>query len=101
MKKNELTTLFVNANRSGLITPESRIIFLDETKIFNTRFSTYRDPELRAKLTIAEVSATSITGKVTCSKTQGELEVKSITNKSYLDALFSRNLGLQLEVNEC
>jgi len=24
-----------------------------------------------------------------------------ITNKSYLDALFSRNLGLQLEVNEC
>ena len=101
LKKNELTTLFVNANRSGLITPESRIIFLDETKIFNTRFSTYRDPELRAKLTIAEVSATSITGKVTCSKTQGELEVKLVTNKSYLDGLFSRNLGLQLEVNEC
>jgi hypothetical protein len=101
LKKNELTTLFVNANRSGLITPESRIIFLDETKIFNTRFSTYRDPELEDKLAIAEVSATSITGKVTCSKTQGGLEVKLITNKSYLDALFSRDLGLQLEFNEC
>ena len=101
LKKEQLTQLIAKAGDAGEIRPNNQIIFVDETKIFNSRFSTYRDPELRAKLIIADTAAQSITGKVDCSAGEGDLEVKLKSNKSYLDAVLSRDLGLSLEISEC
>ena len=101
LKKEQLTQLIAKAGDAGEIRPNNQIIFVDETKIFNSRFSTYRDPELRAKLIIADTAAQSITGKVDCSSGEGDLEVKLKSNKSYLDAVLSRDLGLSLEISEC
>jgi len=101
LKKIELTQIFIEANSLKQIYPENKIIFTDETKIFNGRFSTYRDPELQAKLKIADVSAQSITGNGRCSAVKDEIEIKLKTNKSYIAALFSRDLGLYFEISEC
>jgi hypothetical protein len=101
LKKEQLTELIAKAGDAEEIKPNNRIIFLDETKIFNSRFSTYRDPELRAKLITAGIAAQSITGKVDCSSGEGDLEVKLKSNKSFLDVSLSGDLGLYLEISAC
>ncbi len=101
LKKEKLTELIAKAGEAGEIKPNSRIIFVDETKIFNSRFSTYRDPELTARLAISDVKAQSITGKVDCSSGEGDLEIKLKSNKTYLSAILTRDLGLTLEISAC
>jgi hypothetical protein len=101
LKKEKLTELIAKAGEAGEFKPSSQIIFVDETKKFNSRFSTYRDPELRAILAISDVNAQVITGKVECSSDQGDLEVKLESNKTYLSAILTRDLGLTLEISAC
>lgn len=101
IKKEKLTELFVNAASTQKIDRDSEIYFFDNTKIFNGRFSTYRDPELRNKLIIAKVGVKSITGKTSCKNTPNAVAVELKTEKSYLAALFSGDLGLYFEVNKC
>jgi hypothetical protein len=101
IKKEELTNLFVKAGSSQKINSESDIYFVDDTKIFNGRFSTYRDPELRNKLIISRVNAKSITGKASCQDAPNAIEFALKTKKSYLAALLSGDLGLYLEINKC
>jgi len=101
LKKDELVTLLANAASENEIDQNSEIVFIDETKLFNGRWSTYRDPELINKLFLAKVSAKSIIGKVTCSELPQGLELRLKSDKSYLSALSSRDLGLYLEINNC
>jgi hypothetical protein len=101
IKKEELTDLFVKAGSSQKIDSESDIYFVDDTKIFNGRFSTYRDPELRNKLIISRVNAKSITGKASCQDAPNAIEFALKTKKSYFGALLSGDLGLYLEINKC
>jgi hypothetical protein len=101
IKKEKLTELFVNAGSTQKIDRDSEIYFLDSTKIFNGRFSTYRDPELRNKLIIAKVGVKSITGKTSCENTPNAVAVELKTKKFYLAALLSRDLGLYFEINKC
>ena len=101
VKKDELVELLARASATKEIDQDSEIVFVDETKIFNGRWSTYRDPELTNKLLLAQVTAKSITGKVTCSELPQGLELRLKTNKSYLSAMLSQDLGLYLEINSC
>ena len=101
IKKEKLTELFINAGSTQKIGRDSEIYFLDNTKFFNGRFSTYRDPELRNKLIIAKVGVKSITGKTSCKNTPNAVAVELKTKKSYLAALLSRDLGLYFEINKC
>ena len=101
IKKEKLTELFVNAGSTQKIDRDSEIYFLDSTKIFNGRFSTYRDPELRNRLIIAKVGVKSITGRTSCENTPNAVEVELKTKKFYLAALLSRDLGLYFEINKC
>lgn len=101
VKKEELTELFIEAGSSERINSKSKLYFVDETKFFNGRFSTYRDPELSAKLLIAKVKVESITGKASCQDIPNAVEVKVKTSRSYLSALLSRDLGLYFEIREC
>ena len=101
LKKEQLTNLFAEASLSQKINRNSEIFFIDNTKIFNGRFSTYRDPELRSKLMLANVSAGSITGKDSCQIIPHAIEVQLNTSKSYLAALISGDLGLRLDINSC
>jgi len=101
LKKDELVTLLANASDTNKFDRNSEIIFVDETKLFNGRWSTYRDPELINKLFLAKVSAKSITGKVTCSELPQGLELRLKSDKNFLSALSSRDLGLYLEINNC
>jgi len=101
LKKDELVTLLANAAAEDKIDQNSELVFVDETKLFNGRWSTYRDPELINKLFLAKVSAKSITGKVNCSELPQGLELRLKSDKSYLSALSSRDLDLYLEINNC
>ena len=101
LKKDELTELFIAAKLSAELNENSNIVFVDESKFFNGRFSTYRDPELRSKLDISDLKVASITGKVSCDQLQGGVEMKVKTEKSYISALISRDLELYLEIQKC
>ena len=101
LKKDELTNLFEAAKSSSELNEKSLIVFVDETKIFNGRFSTYRDPELRAKLEIADLKVASITGKVVCDEVPGGVEMRIKTKKNYVSALISRDLELYFEITKC
>lgn len=101
VKKEELTELFIEAGSSRRINNQSELYFVDETKFFNGRFSTYRDPELFDKLLIAKVKVESITGKTSCQDIPNAVEVRLKTTRSYLSALLSRDLGLYFEIKEC
>jgi hypothetical protein len=101
LKKSELTSLFIAAIDSPDLNETSKVVFVDETKMFNGRFSTYRDPELRGKLEIANLKVASITGKVTCEELLDGVEMKIRTKKSYFAALISRDLGLYSEIKKC
>jgi len=101
LKKDELVTPLANASDTNKYDRNSEIIFVDETKLFNGRWSTFRDAELSNKLFLAKVSAKLITGNVSCSEWPQGLELRLKSDKSYLSALSSRDLGLYLEINNC
>jgi len=101
IKKDELVELLARASATKEIDQDSEIVFVDETKIFNGRWSTYRNPELFAKTLLVPVGVKGITGKITCSELPQGLELRLRTNKSYLSALVSQDLGLYLEINNC
>ncbi len=97
-KKEQLVQLFQNTD---LPIENKNIIFIDETKIFNGRNSTYRNTELIALVEMSGTKLESISGKITCEEVSNGIQLTLMSKKSYLRALASRNLELYFETQEC
>jgi hypothetical protein len=97
-KKDQLTELF---RETELINSSSDLIFVDDTKLFNGRFSTYRNTELLGLVSLADKSVKSISGKSTCDDIKSGYEIRLNSEKNYTSALLSRDLGLYFEIKEC
>ena len=97
-KKEQLTVLFQETN---VVNSDTNLIFVDSTKLFNGRFSTYRNNELEGLMNLANRNAKSISGKTTCEDILEGYEIRLQSNKSFYSALLSRDLGLYFEINEC
>ena len=97
-KKEQLSELF---KETEIINSDADFIFIDEKKIFNGRFSTYRNTELLGLIEIANKSVKSISGKSTCEDIVDGYELKLKSAKNYSSALLSRDLGLYFEISEC
>jgi hypothetical protein len=97
-KKEQLTVLFQETN---VVNSDTNLIFVDSTKLFNGRFSTYRNTELEGLMTLANRNAKSISGKTTCEDILEGYKIRLQSNKSFYSALLSRDLGLYFEINEC
>ena len=97
-KKEQLAQLFQNTN---LPIENKNIIFIDETKIFNGRNSTYRNTELIALVEMSGTKLESISGKNTCEEVSNGIQLTLMSKKSYLRALASRDLELYFETQEC
>jgi len=98
LKKDQLTKLFATSNN---INPRTTILFIDETKIFNGRGSTYRTTELSGLLNLSGRKSTVITGKGSCNDLPNGTRFILKSNKNFLSALTSRDLGLYFEVLPC
>jgi hypothetical protein len=97
-KKDQLTELF---RQTEIVNSSSDLIFVDDTKLFNGRFSTYRDTELLGLVSLAKKSVKSISGKSTCDDIEVGYEIRLKSDKSFNSALLSRNIGLYFEIKEC
>jgi hypothetical protein len=97
-KKEQLTVLFQETN---VVNIDTSLIFVDSTKLFNGRFSTYRNTELEGLINLANRNVKSISGKTTCEDILEGYEIRLQSNKSFYSALLSRDLGLYFEINEC
>ena len=97
-KKEQLTVLFQETN---VVNSDTNLIFVDSTKLFNGRFSTYRNTELEGLINLANRNVKSISGKTTCEEIVEGYEIRLQSNKSFYSALLSRDLGLYFEINEC
>ena len=97
-KKDQLTELFRQAE---IVNSSSDLIFLDDTKLFNGRFSTYRDTELLGLVSLANKSVQSISGKSTCDDIESGYEIRLKSDNNFSSALLSRDLGLYFETKEC
>jgi len=97
-KKDQLTELF---RQTKIINSSSDLIFIDDTKLFNGRFSTYRNTELIGLVSLADKSVKSISGKSTCDDIEVGYEIRLKSDKSFNSALLSRKLGLYFEIKEC
>ena len=97
-KKDQLTELF---RQTEVVTSSSDLIFIDDTKLFNGRFSTYRNTELIGLVSLADKSVKSISGKSTCDDVEIGYEIRLKSDKSFNSALLSRKLGLYFEIKEC
>jgi hypothetical protein len=97
-KKDQLTELF---RQTEIINSSSDLIFVDDTKLFNGRFSTYRNTELIGLVSLADKSVKSISGKSTCDDIEIGYEIRLKSDKSFNSALLSRKLGLYFEIKEC
>jgi hypothetical protein len=97
-KKDQLTELF---RQTEIVNSSSDLIFVDDTKLFNGRFSTYRNTELIGLVSLADKSVKSISGKSTCDDIEVGYEIRLKSEKSFISALLSRNLGLYFEIKEC
>ena len=97
-KKEQLTVLFQETN---VVNSDTNLIFVDSTKLFNGRFSTYRNTELEGLINLANRNVKSISGKTTCEDILDGYEIRLQSNKSFYPALLSRDLGLYFEINEC
>ena len=97
-KKDQLTELF---RQTEIVNSSSDLIFVDDTKLFNGRFSTYRNTELIGLVSLADKSVKSISGKSTCDDIEVGYEIRLKSEKSFNSALLSRNLGLYFEIKEC
>ncbi|MDA2963963.1 MAG: hypothetical protein O2996_02190, partial [Actinomycetota bacterium] len=97
-KKDQLTELF---RQTEVVNSSSDLIFVDDTKLFNGRFSTYRNTELIGLVSLADKSVKSISGKSTCDDVEIGYEIRLKSDKSFSSALLSRKLGLYFEIKEC
>lgn len=97
-KKDQLSELF---RQTEIVNSSSDLIFVDDTKLFNGRFSTYRNTELIGLVSLADKSVKSISGKSTCDDIEVGYEIRLKSEKSFNSALLSRNLGLYFEIKEC
>jgi uncharacterized membrane protein len=97
-KKDQLTELF---QETEIINSSSDLIFVDDTKLFNGRFSIYRNTELLGLVSLADKSVKSISGKSTCDEIKSGYELRLNSKKNFTSALLSRDLGLYFEINEC
>ena len=77
------------------------VIFIDETKRFNGRYSSYRDTELMALVEMSGRSVESISGKTTCEQTSDGIQLTLKSKISYLNALVSRDLDLYFDSQTC
>ena len=90
-KKDQLTELF---RQTEIVNSSSDLIFVDDTKLFNGRFSTDRNTELIGLVSLADKSVKSISGKSTCDDIKVGYEIRLKSEKSFNSALLSRNLDL-------
>jgi hypothetical protein len=97
-KKEQLIVLFQETN---VVNIDTNLIFVDSTKLFNGRYSTYRNTELEGLINLANRNVKSISGKTTCEEIVEGYEIRLQSNKSFYSALLSRDLGLYFEINEC
>jgi len=97
-KKDQLTELF---RETEIVNSSSDLIFVDETKLFNGRFSTYRNTELLGLVSLADKSVKSISGKSSCDEIESGYELRLNSEKNFTSALLSRDLGLYFEIREC
>jgi len=97
-KKDQLTELF---RQTKIVTSSSDLVFIDDTKLFNGRFSSYRNTELVGLVSLADKSVKSISGESTCDDIEVDYEIRLKSEKRFNSALLSRNLGLYFEIREC
>ena len=97
-KKNQLTELF---RQTEIVNSSSDLVFVDDTKLFNGSFSTYRDSELLGLVSLADKSVKSISKNPTCDDIKSGYEIRLNSEKSFSEALLSRNLGLYFEISKC
>jgi len=98
IKKEQLIELFQNADQE---IENKDIVFVDETKRFNGRFSSYRNTELMALVEISSTKLNSISGKTNCEQTLGGIQLTLRSSKSYLSAFLSRDLDLYFDSQTC
>jgi hypothetical protein len=98
LKKDQLTELFATSND---INPRTTMLFVDETKIFNGRGSTYRTTELSGLMLLSGRKSTAITGRGSCNDLPNGTQFVLKSDKNFISALTSRDLGLYFEVSPC
>ena len=98
LKKQELTELIAQTDK---IETNSTIIFTDQTKMFNGRFVSYSDNELYIYVQNAGKTVKSISAKSSCNTSQNALSFMLKSEKSFSEALLSRDLGLYFEIKDC
>jgi hypothetical protein len=98
LKKDQLTELIATSND---IKPRTTMLFMDETKIFNGRGSTYRTTELSGLMLLSGRKSTVITGKGSCNDLPNGTQFVLKSDKNFISALTSRDLGLYFEVSPC
>ena len=97
-KKEQLVEIFRNTDQ---LIEDRNIIFIDETKRFNGRYSSYRNTELMALVEMSGRSVESISGKTICEQTSDGIQLTLKSKKSYLNAFLSRDLDLYFISQEC
>jgi hypothetical protein len=97
-KKEQLVEVFKTMDQS---IEKRNIIFIDETKRFNGRYSSYRNTELIALVEMSGRSVESISGKTICEQTSDGIQLTLKSKKSYLNAFLSRDLDLYFVSQEC
>ena len=97
-KKEQLVEVFRKMDQS---IENRNVIFIDETKRFNGRYSSYRDTELMALVKMSGRSVESISGKTTCEQTSDGIQLTLKSKISYLNALVSRDLDLYFDSHDC
>ena len=98
VKKEEFVNLLTT--RSD-INEGSEIVIVDETKRFNGRGATYRDPELIGLFSLAGHKTKSLTQKQNCDELPNSTQMTLKSDTPYLKALVTRDLGLYFEVTPC
>ena len=97
-KKEQLVEVFRKMDQS---IENRNVIFIDETKRFNGRYSSYRDTELMALVEMSGRSVESIPGQTTCEQTSDGIQLTLKSKISYLNALVSRDLDLYFDSHDC
>ena len=98
LKKDQVVELF---STQTTLDNTTELLIVDLTKRFNGRGSTYRDSEWSGLLKIADFEVVSVNGDASCEELPSALQVTLKSDASYLDALFSGNLGLYIEIEPC
>ena len=97
LKKVELENL-LSVELAG--DESSSFVFVDETRRFNLRESAYRLYEFAGHLSnTGKVSVPEVRNE--CGEELNQMEIIISSEKGLLEAFFSRNVGLRLEVGPC